>query len=184
MKTEFLDGLTRLLASVSANTINKPLPEYSSWDTVVPLTKRDVDNDTSLESPYVITTELGELITVFDLQGVFQIVGADHYANMLDELSKLLRPLCQKYGHEFWFSYEEDPDRAYDELARIVAPQILASKKMGLNVGDLIRERISKNASRCHFEQNLLVLKTGLLALTKETVKDEQSEKLRKTKGL
>ncbi|ENG4975119.1 ATP-binding protein [Escherichia coli] len=184
MKTEFLDGLTRLLASVSANTINKPLPEYSSWDTVVPLTKRDVDNDTSLESPYVITTELGELITVFDLQGVFQIVGADHYANMLDELSKLLRPLCQKYGHEFWFSYEEDPDRAYDELARIVAPQILASKKMGLNVGDLIRERISKNASRCHFEQNLLVLKTGLLALTKETVKDEQSEKLKKTKGL
>lgn len=131
MKTEFLDGLTRLLASVSANTINKPLPEYSSWDTVVPLTKRDVDNDTSLESPYVITTELGELITVFDLQGVFQIVGADHYANMLDELSKLLRPLCQKYGHEFWFSYEEDPDRAYDELARIVAPQILASKKWG-----------------------------------------------------
>ncbi|WP_205248245.1 hypothetical protein, partial [Escherichia coli] len=84
--------------------------------------------------PYIITTELGELITVFDLQGVFQIVGQNHYSEMLNYLSSLLRPLCQKYGHEFWLSYEEDPDRAYDELARIVAPQIQASERMGLNV--------------------------------------------------
>ncbi|MDX6842963.1 hypothetical protein [Hafnia paralvei] len=184
MITEFLDGLSRLFAAISAGTINKPMPEYSAWDTVVPLSKRDMDNDTSLESPYIITTELGELITVFDLQGVFQIVGQNHYSEMLNYLSSLLRPLCQKYGHEFWLSYEEDPDRAYDELARIVAPQIQASERMGLNVKDVILDRISKNASRCHFEQNLLVFKTGLLALAKETLKDEQSEKAKKTKGL
>jgi intracellular multiplication protein IcmB len=48
---------------------------------------------------------------------------------------------------------------------------------MGLKVEDIIRSRISKNASRCHFEQNFLVMKTGLLALAKETMKEEMGRK-------
>lgn len=179
-----MDGFTRFLASVASSTFNKPLPEYSGWDSIVPLTQRDLDNDTSLEKPYIFTTEQGELITFFDLQGVFQIVGKDHFAEMLNELCMSLRPLCNKYGIDFWISYEEDPDRAYDELARIVAPQIMASRRMGLKVEDIIRSRISKNASRCHFEQNFLVMKTGLLALAKETMKEEMGEKARKRKAL
>lgn len=178
-----MDAFTDFFASLVSATINKPLPEYSGWDTVVPLTKRDTDNDTSLQHPYIMTTEEGELITFFDLQGVFQIVGSEHFAEMLDELCMRLRPLCQKYGTEFWVSYEEDPDRAYDELARIVAPQIMASRRMGLNVEDVIKARISKNASRCHFEQNILVMKTGLLALARQTMKDEQASKQQNRKN-
>lgn len=119
-----MDWFTQLLAAAASSTFNKPLPEYSGWDSVVPLTKRDTDNDTSLEKPYIFTTEQGELLTFFDLQGVFQIVGKTHFSEMLDELCMQLRPLCNKYGLDFWVSYEEDPDRAYDELARIVAPQV------------------------------------------------------------
>jgi intracellular multiplication protein IcmB len=95
-----MDGFTRFLASVASSTFNKPFRIFR-LDSVVPLTKRDLDNDTSLEKPYIFTTEQGELITFFDLQGVFQIVGKDHFAEMLNELCMSLRPLCNKYGIDF-----------------------------------------------------------------------------------
>lgn len=182
LANKVVDFLESVLARISENSTGKPLQSYCNLDTVVPLTAADKLREPDLDESFIYTAEDGSLITMFDLQGVFKILGEDQYINLIDELAPRMTPYCKSLGHEFWISYEQDPDRAVDEAALIAAPQIAAAKKMGLNVIDIIASRTTLNAARCHFEQNLAVIKTSLAAIAPELISEERKTKVERVK--
>ncbi|MEQ1966192.1 hypothetical protein ABLA30_03890 [Xenorhabdus nematophila] len=177
-----VDAIESLVAKTAENITGRPMQYYCNLDTVVPLTEFDVQKNPSLKDSYIYTNECGELITMFDLQGIYRIVGSEQYIDMVSELSRKMTPYLNKPGHEVWFSYEQDPDRALDEASLIIAPQLSAARRMNLDVSDVILERLKLNAARCHFEQNLVVFKTCLSAIPQETLKEELKIKIAEAK--
>ncbi|WP_145557201.1 conjugal transfer protein TraU [Yersinia aldovae] len=178
-----IDGFEAIIARISENITGKPLPAYSNLDTIIPLTEDDIIRNPELSDPYIITTTKCDLITVFDLQGVYQIVGKDRFADMVQNLKTRMTPYTIRTGQSFWISYEQDPDRAYDELALIAAPQLAAAKRMGLDVEDIILGRLKKNAAKSHFEQNIIVVCTQLDAIPAHQHREELREKVKEAKG-
>lgn len=178
----FIDAIQMGVAKFADTFTGKPLPSYCNLDTAIPLTEDDLRRNPELTDPYIVTTERCDLITIFDLQGVFQIMGPEKYGNMVDDLADRMTPYMSKQAHTIWISYEQDPERAFDEMALIASPQIRASHKMGIDVSDIIVDRVKKNAAFCHFEQNLLIVMTSLNAVPKNVRSDELAEKFKEIK--
>lgn len=177
-----LDSATTVLSSgfakFSEHFLAKPLPSYCNIDTVVPLTLDDLRRNPEFVDPYTLTTTSCDLITVFDLQGMFQMVDNTNLDTLLDDLALRMTPYAKRNGHTFWFSFESDPDRAFDELALVASPQLQAARRMKMAVEDIILERVRKNAASCHFEQNFAIVMTSLNLLPDIVRKDELKGKM------
>lgn len=155
-----LDSLETLLTFISRHLVGKDLAGYCELITAIGVTDEDVARNPGLTDPYTLVDENGCLLTVFDLQGTYQLLSAKDFEVLVDNLRLKLNAYVREPGHSFSLSFERDPDRALDELMRLAEPQIVAARRIGLKTEDLILDRVRRNAPLVAWEQNLLVVYT------------------------
>jgi len=168
-----LEAFEDILAFMARHMIGKEMVSYCELATAVGLTEDDVRRHPGLRDPYTLVTCENALLTVFDVQGTYQIQSPEDFDVMIDNLRTRLNGYMGKYGHSLTFSFERDPDRALDELMRLAEPQINAARRIGIKSEDIILDRVRRNAPLVAWEQNLLVVYTHMNVMSKEETKQE-----------
>ncbi|VFR81236.1 IcmB (DotO) protein [plant metagenome] len=161
------------LAYVGKYLVSKELATYCDLQTSIGLTDDDVRENPELKDPYTLTTRDGSLVTVIDLQGCFEILSESEFEEMVDMLRVKLSGYMTRPGHSFSIGFERDPERAFDELMRLAEPQINSARRMGLQVEDVIVDRMRRNAPYVAYEQNLLIVYTHPTVMEDEERKRE-----------
>ncbi len=70
---------------------------------------------------------------------------------------------------QVYFSYNKD--EVHSEISKILRPAEQTAKRIGLQLGDLFKERINYLADYCAHEEIYLILWTRLKSLMKEQLK-------------
>ncbi|ANY18523.1 conjugal transfer protein TraU [Bordetella pseudohinzii] len=161
------------LAYVGKYLVSKELATYCDLQTAIGVTEEDVRENPELKDPYTLTTREGSLLTVIDLQGCFEILSDSEFEEMVDMLRVKLSGYMSRPGHSFSIGFERDPERAFDELMRLAEPQLNSARRMGLQVEDVIVDRMRRNAPYVAYEQNLLVVYTHPTVMENEELKRE-----------
>lgn len=175
---KFLDGLVdateAFFAYVSRYMVGKDLAGYCELATAIGLTDDDISRDPSLKDPYTLVTHDGSLLTVFDVQGTYQILSEHDFDELIENLRLKMSGYMREPGHSISIGFERDPDRAMDELMRLAEPQIVAARRMGLNTEDIIIDRVKRNAPLVAWEQNLLVVYTHASCIGVDLKREQQ----------
>ncbi|ENV52033.1 IncI1 plasmid conjugative transfer protein TraU [Acinetobacter junii CIP 107470 = MTCC 11364] len=166
-----LDGLENSLAYVARHMIGKDLAGYCELMTSIGVTDEDVKRNPSLKDPYTLITNNNSLLTVFAIEGTFEITSDDDFFRMIDSLRLKMSGYMQNPGHSLTCAFEVDPDRSLDELMRLAEPQIVAARRIGITSEDIIVDRAKRNAPLVAYEQNLLVVYTHTSVFNKDEYK-------------
>jgi intracellular multiplication protein IcmB len=166
-----------VLAYLAKHMIGKDLASYCELVTALGLTEDDVRRHPNLKDPYTLVTCDNALLTVFDVQGTYQIQSPEDFEQMIENLRVKQNGYMRKHGHSLSFAFERDPDRALDELMRLAEPQINAARRIGLKSEDIILDRVRRNAPLVAWEQNLLVIYTHMNVMNKDEVKRELKQR-------
>lgn len=173
-----LDATEAAVAYVSKYMVGKDLAGYCELATAIGLTDDDVSRNPALTDPYTLVTNDGSLLTVFDVQGTYQILSEADFDKLIDNLRVKMNGYMREQGHTFTVSFERDPDRALDELMRLAEPQINAARRIGLKSEDLILDRVKRNAPLVAWEQNLLVVYTHPSAIGTDLERERKERAL------
>ncbi|AKU21209.1 conjugal transfer protein TraU [Massilia sp. NR 4-1] len=168
-----INAVEDVLAYLARYMIGRDLASYCELTTAIGLTDEDLRRNPELRCPYTLVSDANELLTVFELQGSYQILSPEEFAELIENLRIRLNGYLRRYGHSLTFGFERDPERAIDELMRLVEPQINTARRTGLRTEDIILDRVRRNAPLVVWEQNLLVVYTHLNIMADEERKAE-----------
>ncbi|MBY0240689.1 MAG: conjugal transfer protein TraU [Burkholderiaceae bacterium] len=172
-----VNAVEDVLAYLARYMIGRDLASYCELATAIGLTDEDLQRNPELSCPYTLVSDTNELLTVFELQGAYQILSRDEFAELIENLRIRLNGYLRRYGHSLSFGFERDPERATDELMRLVEPQINTARRIGLRTEDIILDRVRRNAPLVVWEQNLLVVYTHLNIMADEERKSELKQR-------
>ena len=177
-----MDSCTRavedVLAYLAKYMIGRDLASYCELATHIGLTDEDLRRHPELDDPYIIVNNDFSLLSVFEVQGCYQIMTDDEFAKLIDNLRVRQNGYMRRHGHTLVFSFERDPDRALDELIRLAEPQMVAARRVGLMTEDVILDRIARNAPLVAWEQNLLLVYTHTSIMAKDESQQELNRHL------
>lgn len=180
--TKSADAVEELLARMSRFMVGKDLASYCDLRTAMGLTDNDVARNPGDTEPYIAVTSQRALLTVFDIQGTFEMVSRNDFQGMLAYLREKWDSTFREYGHKLVSGFERDPERSYDEWMRLCDPMIQSARRMGTGSEDLVLDRLRRNAPLVQWEQNLLFVYTFPIALEKHDQKAEVKAAMRKVK--
>lgn len=172
-----LDAVEDALAYLARYMIGKDLAGYCELATAVGLTEDDIKRNPALKDPYTLVNHSLSLVTAFDLQGTYQILSAEDFGKMIENLRIRLNGYLARDGHSITFGFERDPDRAHDELMRLAEPQLKAARRIGLDSEDIILDRVRRNAPLVAWEQNLMFVYTHVSVMNPDESKREIKER-------
>ncbi len=172
-----VEAIEDTLAYLARYMIGKDFAGYCELATAVGLTEEDIKRHPNLKDPYMLVTQGISLLTVFDVQGTYQILSEDDFSKMIDNLRIKMNGYMKRYGHSLSFGFERDPDRALDELMRLAEPQLNAARRIGMKSEDIIIDRVRRNAPLVAWEQNLMVVYTHMNVMSPEEIKRELKER-------
>lgn len=169
---------------VSKHMIGKDMTSYCDLATAVGLTTHDVRRDPDLTEPYILVNSNRSLVSVFDVQGTFQILSDEEFSQVIANLRSSMNGYMNKFGHSISLGFERDQARGFDELMRLAEPQIVAARRIGLDTEDIILDRVKRNAPYVAFEQNLLFVYTHVSSMSPEELKAEIGKRIDDVKRL
>ena len=170
-----VDAVEGAIEYLARHLINKDMTSYCELMTAVGVTDEDIRRSPDLKDPYTLVNNGYSLLTVFDLQGTFQMLSEAEFAAMIESLRVRMTGYMKRYGHSLTFSFERDPERAKDELMRLAEPLLNTARRIGLETEDIILDRVMRNYPLCSWEQNILVVYTHLSAMSSEEQKREMN---------
>ncbi len=132
-----------------------------------------------------LVTKDGSLVSLIKIEGYKNIIsGQTFYDNIVHPLNVALQPYLEKRGHmvQFWFML--DPEKSADEITRTLEPAYQTAKRLNLDVGGMLDERVKNLSSWISVEENYLVLWTRPTILTKNEQEEEKKTKLEERKNL
>ncbi len=122
----------------------------------------------------------GSLVSIIELDGITQLIGADEFESIHERLSLALQGNMKHAGHSFQFLFSYDRDPIKDKINEILKPARNTAKRLNLDLNDLFEERLNYISSYCAEEKMYLVLWTHPALLNVEQLKQAQKNKLRK----
>ena len=133
------------------------------------------DSETSL-----VSTD-GSLISYFKVEGSRQIIGDEEYKNIVESATIKIGSRFDRQGHALQVYFARDPDRIKRELEKFVKPSRVSADGIGLDLDDLLDERVRHLQRFLSHEEVYFVLWTRPSVLTKHEIKRCADEA--KTKG-
>ncbi|OWY39312.1 conjugal transfer protein TraU [Xenophilus sp. AP218F] len=169
-----------LMAHIARYMVGRDLAGYCDLATAIGLTDDDIKRNPDLRDPYTLVNDSNSLLTLFDIQGTYEILSEQDFSTIINNLRSKQNGYMKRHGHSLSFSFERDPDRSHDELMRLVAPQLNAAKRMGLKSEDIILDRVARMTPLVAWEQNLMVVYTHLSVMSepeqKQAIKDKVAD--------
>lgn len=183
MLDKTVDALESSIATISRFVSGKQPVDYCELTTTLGITQSELDENPEAQSTTLVCQDCS-LVTVFDLQGAYQIMGKEQFFDLCSEI----RTKAVGYfnaGHQASVIFEHDPDEAENQLMELAAPSIRTAKRIGLRSIDMLVDKIKRNAPYVAKEPVYLVLYTTPQSLSKEQLKSdihELQENRRKSK--
>lgn len=160
----FLDGLDTFLAWLSTS-LKQTTESYCDLETA--------------DSSTVLVAHDGSLISLIKISGVTQLIGNSEFERLHEGLTLSLQTALSRAGHALQVLFHYDREVVSDLINDILAPGQETSQRLGLNLKDLFKERVSFISKHCAYESVYFVLWTRPLSLTTEQYQRSTKDKLK-----
>lgn len=160
----FLDFIDTLLAWLSTS-LKQTTESYCDLETA--------------DSPTVLVAHDGSLISLIKISGVTDLIGSAEFERLHEGLTLSLQTALSRAGHALQVLFHYDRQVVADLISATLAPGLQTSQRLGLNLSDLFKERISFLSKHCAEESVYFVLWTRPSSLTSEQHKRSTKEKLK-----
>ena len=184
-----LECVEEALAYASRYALGQDPTRYCDLRTTIGLTDDDKKRRPDMAAPYIFVTETGHYASVFEIEGTYcqfneqQAITEEEkrdnalFSSYIDRLQTLLTSEFQTVGHKLSFVFERDPDKAREELYKLLAHQYRGLRRMNLDLTDILDERIEKLAPFVARERAFLVVYTSKEALATSERRDEEKRR-------
>lgn len=181
-----LNCVEEAIAWSARYALGQDFTRYCDLRTVIGLTKDDKKRRPEIRAPYIFVTSEHYYASVFEMEGTYcpfneqEAITEEEkrdkalFSNYIRRLQTLLTSDFKQAGHKLSFVFERDPDKAREELRKLLAHQYRGLTRMGLDLSDILDERIEKLAPFVARERAFLVVYTSRSALDKNEIRDEE----------
>lgn len=133
-----------------------------------------IDNDTT------IAASDGSLVSYLKVDGSRQIIGEEEYNFLVDAATIKIGAKFDRPGHALQIFFTRDPNRIKKHLENLNRPSYSTANNIGLEVSDLIEEKIKNLSTILSHEECYYVLWTRPSSMTKSetqrTIKEKQAQ--------
>jgi intracellular multiplication protein IcmB len=134
------------------------------------------------DSPTVLVNHDGSLLSVFRVDGITALLGADEFKQLIEGLTTALHPAMSRPGHALQVMFSQDRENIPRVIQDIYGPAMETAKRIGLNLEDLFNERVNFMGQYCAEEHVYLVLITRPFNLSPEQLKNANKAKMKMLK--
>ena len=139
-----------------------------------------IDLETADNETTMVATD-GSLVSYLKIEGSKQIIGEEEYKNIVEGSTIKIGSRFDRLGHAMQVYFTRDPGRIEAVLNSLTRPTRLSAENIGLDVEDLIDERVRHLQRFLSHEEGYFVLWTRPSILSKN--EQERSGKDAKEKG-
>lgn len=119
------------------------------------------DNETTLVAAD------GSLVSYIKVEGSRQIIGEEEYNHIVESATIKIGSRFDRQGHAMQIYFTRDPGRIGERLQSLIRPSRLSAQSIGLEIDDLIQERVNHLERFLTHEELYFVLWTRPTILTK-----------------
>ena len=123
------------------------------------------DNETTL------VASDGSLISYIKIEGSRQIIGDEEYNKIVESATLKIGARFDRLGHAMQVYFARDPGRIREELETLVRPSRVTAENLGLEVDDVLEERIQHLQRYLTHEESYFVLWTRPSVLSQSEFK-------------
>lgn len=184
-----LEGVEAALAWTSRYALGHDFTRYCDLRTTVGLTEDDRKRRPDMKSPFIFVTEKGHYASVFEIEGTYCQFNEQEaiteqekrdpslFSTFISQLQTKLNSEFRQIGHKISFVFERDPGKAEEELKRLYAHQYRNLKRMGLDLSDILDERIERMVPFVARERAFLVVYTASEAMSSSERNDDEKKR-------
>jgi intracellular multiplication protein IcmB len=112
------------------------------------------------DDDYTIAANDGSLVSMFEIQGTLNLVGADEHNRIVDMEAEALKNRFADSGHALQVVFSYDPDSIWEEVTSRLQPTRVTAQNLGLDMDQVLVDW-GKNVARwCVMEKIWVVLWT------------------------
>ena len=139
----------------------------------------------SAEDDFTLVAKDGSLLSVIRVDGVRTLVGGrNFFSNVVEPLDTTLSQPFSGKNHMVQVLFSQDPDRTEREIKRMIEPAVETMNRLGMDMEDMLDERVTNLAKWTNFEACYIVLWTRPMGLGKSDLKYEQNKKMEVLRGV
>lgn len=154
-----VDVFEGLLAWVANSGLKQAFPSYCRISTA--------DDDVTL------VAEDGSLVSVIRLEGTRYLVGNKEFDFIVESITRALTSYMTNNGQAMQVVFMRDPEFVKREIEDSQRPAVETMRRLGLDIEELVRERVENLSHYCSSENCYLVLWTKPNTLSPEELKRE-----------
>lgn len=193
MKNPLISGIKcveEALAYASRYALGHDFTQYCDLQTVIGLTEEDKKQRPEMNAPYIFGTEHGHYASVFEIEGTYcsfneqtaiteeEKRDSSLFSSYISKLKQSLTSDLKLVGHKLSFVFERDPEKARDELHKLLEHQYRSLRRMGLeSLTDILDERIEKMVPFLARERAFLVVYTSRNVFSASELRDEDKRR-------
>jgi intracellular multiplication protein IcmB len=135
------------------------------------------------DGEFTLASSDGSLVSYLKVDGSRQIIGEEEYNFLVDAATIKLGAKFDRLGHAMQIYFSRDPARILPHLDALNKPVYATANNTGLDVSDLIEEKVKNLATILSHEECYYVLWTRPSSMTKseiERVREEKKEQGKK----
>lgn len=138
----------------------------------------------SMEDENTLTLKDGSLLSLMAVHGALRSPGEDDLADMIERLRIMFSPYFSQPGHLLEVTFVRDPAAARRHLDRIVNRSKRAARNLGLDLDDVLSERVTVLSKKMVAEFCIFGIYTRPTALSGDETRDDVKAINDRTKGL
>lgn len=163
MLSGLVNGLDSLFIWLNSG-LKQNLPDY-------------IDLETG-QDEYTLATKDGSLLSILRVDGYKSLMNVpSYYEKISTPLSSGFDPFLSKPGHMIQVVFSVDPTKSERVVREALNPSYVTIKKLGLELQEILDERVKNISSLANYEQCYVILWTRPSALVKSDSKAEASRK-------
>lgn len=129
------------------------------------------------DSPTVLVSCDGSLISIVKIDGVKDLIGQEEYENIHQGVLQNLATSLSEEGHSLQVFFGYSKEKVVKEIEENYKPAKRTIKQLSLNLDDLVSERLSFIADYCAHEELYVVMWTKVSSLTQDQKKSAAKRK-------
>lgn len=134
------------------------------------------------ENETTLAASDGSLVSYLKVDGSRQIIGEEEYNFLVEASTVKLGAKFDRQGHAMQIFFTRDPGRIRPHLSRQISASRTTAQNVGLEVDDLIDEKVKNLSTILSYEECYFVLWTRPAAMTKSEIERTRKEKLEQNK--
>ncbi len=134
----------------------------------------------TIDDEFTLAAQDGSLVSYLKIDGSRQIIGEEEYRFLIEASTVKIGSKFDRQGQALQVYFVRDPARVGDSLEKLIKPSRITATNIGLDVDDLLEERIKNLSSILTYEECYFVLWTRPSSMTKSEIqraaKDKQAQ--------